>query len=471
MEKLTLIFIIIPFFSILVDFLLKRFNKISQIALITLQAVSLSIVSYILYTSFNSAHFNKFMFTAKWIAFWDINFIFNINGANIISIFSVSLIFFIIFIQNLFYKSNFENRFNYLLIQGSIIATILSYNLIVKLFFWELSWLPVVLLLSYKQKESFRYSKMWFFSQFFIISALVMLSINNNFTFNIFELYNKSLDLNSNNILSFTFISIGLGIRLSIFPFDKWVYSIFKNTNYISSAMIIVIIPLTSYHFLTEFYKVIYSEYISYYSLLLTYSFFLLSVPPLIKLFLNKRIDHLLAYIIIMLNPFIFIWVVNSENIHMQAIFELIYTKFFISISLIYFGKILIDYAKTNKLNTILHSNKFLVISFFTSIFLSFGIPGLTLINPFFYLFSYLAKFNLFISLSIFFTILLSFVYIIKNLIYILDASSQKAAHFKQPILNYFCAFLFIIISVSIASYPTVVHKMINVYYSEVNIK
>lgn len=467
MKSLSILLLVIPFFSIFCDIFLKYFERISKIILLFLQILFFSTTVYIFYYILHYSNLDLFLFQLNWIPLWGLNFVISINGSNIFSLLAVSIIFLILFIQN--FNFSYKARLNYLLIQGSIIGAILSYDLILKLFFWELTWLPVMLILStYNTKESLKYSKMWFLSQFFIISSLVILSVNENFSFNIFELYKLHLIKSPSNTASFILLTIGLSIRLSIFPFDKWAYSIFKNTDYVSTVLFTVLIPLLTFHFFCEFYRIIFAGYLLDYSFVLTILFFVLAIPPLAKLFYTKNFENIVSYTIIMLNPFIFIWVINSNISSIQAVFEVIYTKIFLSISLVYFSKLLIINSKNLDLKSIFYSNFYVTGLFFISIFLSFGVPGLTLIKPFIYLSNYLAQINIAISILILSIMVLSFIYILNSTVHMLFAGIQKPIMFRVSKLLLISTTIFLIVAVAISIYPVLIHNMVFDYYKEV---
>jgi len=471
MNTLSLTFIIIPFTMVFIDLILKKYNKFLNLILILLQTTMLSVAFYILYVFYIDEASSNLTFRTTWITFWNIDFFIKINSLNAFIVTSILIVFLIILIQEVFTNAYEKFKFSYLLIQASLIATIISYDLILKLFFWELSWLPVIIILTLNKSnnEAIRYSKIWFYSQFFIISSLILLSLNQNFTFNIGSLINSNLENNYYNLFSFIFITIGISIRLFIYPFDTWIYSFFKKNNHIASSLVLLVIPLATFSFFIEFYKLTFINYIQTYSKILTNIFFLLIIPPLLKLFFSKDFKHIIIYLLIVLNPYIIIWVINADISTLFVIYELIYVKLFISLAFVLFSKLIIEYAQTNY-NYLIRSYKLTVTLFFSSVLLLYGIPGITLIKPFVLLFNHLASHNALISILMFLIILLSFIYIFNKILPIMIFKERAINKVKEPLLIIILNTTLIIIAISLSIFPNPLHKITNKYFIEVNI-
>ncbi|MBN1114342.1 MAG: hypothetical protein JXA66_03295 [Oligoflexia bacterium] len=466
---LTLL-IIIPLLGALFEIVNARYFRIvTGIFSLAMSVLVLCFTVFFVWKFAPSSATPQLLDYSLWIPDWGISYKLGLDGLNTAGLILVSVIFFVFSILSfrdikppLFYIMM-------MLLESSVIGFILSYDLILKILFWELSWIPVffILLRMEKQSISLFFSKFWFVSELLLVLACVFMFNKITGTYDLEKIMKTQVTPSGTNKVVFLLFILSIFMRAAVFPFDSWLIKSLKNTNSSSALITGVVVVILPFFFFTHVVStVFYAELTEYFDILSTVLLVGISVN-VVRLFLSRTISTLITTQILLFNSLMMLFLIKPDETILQAFTEVLVIKSMINILIICFGKKLIELSRKAGSSGLVTISPFVTWAFVLPVVLSFGIPGLTMAKPVLLVISKWYTKSVFLSSSAAVLVIGAFL-----------LSSLNIAHFfkktdKKPVSLFSYKYVIIIsivviITAFISIKPAVVHKFAGSYYTNI---
>ncbi|MEI6092650.1 MAG: proton-conducting transporter membrane subunit, partial [bacterium] len=395
MELQLIYFIIFPLIGIGLELLISKiFKKITGFTTIIFSAIML-VLALLFFSQFDATQKGvQFIYEYPWVSEWGLSFKLALDGIGCLGTALFSIIFFVVLIISKKKERNTTHYVMMALLQITVFLFLLSYDFVLKILFWEASWIPIFFLLVNSSKKSFAilYSKYWFLSEVLIVIACLLLFKTTGMSYDV----EKITQVHAGETATFIIMSlmiIGTMIRTALFPFSLFMEKAIHTCEENISAVVAIIMTIIPLFFMVSIVIPLFLKELIIYTDLISIIVLLSMLVCIIKLFIDKRISTIIYAQILMFNATTFIWLIRPTNDLLGASFEIIITKSLINIVILYLGKAIISDERNNS-----QFNKWL---FIISIIISFGIPGIINIGPVFKLISSWYSINSYVSISI----------------------------------------------------------------------
>ncbi|MCX6113035.1 MAG: proton-conducting transporter membrane subunit [Proteobacteria bacterium] len=401
----------------------------------------------------------QFIYKYPWIPGWEINFKLALDGIGCIGIMLISTVFFILSIISKIDKKDYRYYSMIMLLQAFVMGFLVSYDFILKILFWEASWIPIffLLIISVKKRFALLYSKYWFLSEFLIIVACILLFNNTGVSYDLEKIV--QIKIGGERIFSviFFFMMAGIMIRAFIFPFDSFLNKSIQACEHNVSIILGAIMPILPFFFMTSVMLPLFQKemfnYTNILAIILLISIFICAI----KLFIDKKISTIVSTQILLFNAMTFIWLIRPTNNLLQASFEIIVIKALFNIALIYFGRLIILEYKIK--------NNFDRWMFVICLILSFGLPGIIMTAPLFTLISSWYGIAPYVSILLMVFLMFIFLYTCINIIPLFNPKEPSSGYKAVLSVKNILFLIMIFVSLSISIWPDYIHYFSKNYY------
>lgn len=459
MQLHLLYFIIFPLIGIVMELLLSRLFK---------KAIGFTSIIFSVFTIAMALLFcNEFDATQKgvqfissypWINEWGIHFKLGLDGVACIGITLFSVVFFVILLLS---RKNDHNSLHFIMItllQITIIGFLLAYDFVLKILFWEVSWIPVffLLVISSNKKFAVLYSRYWFLSETLIVIGTILLFKTTGISYDL----EKIVQIHAGERITLLIMSlmiVGTMIRAAVFPFSLFMNRAVQTCEDSVSAIITTVITVVPFFFMISIITPLFLKELTIYTNVITIVLLLSLLVCIIRLFIDKKISTVIYSQILMSNAMIFIWMLRPSSELLNASLEILVIKVLLSIVLVYSGKTIIDNAKNvSKLNTYL---------FFIALIISFGLPGVVNTQPMFTLISSWYSIAPYVSILISIFTILIFLYTFINVASLLNIKTAKRTETNLKTTQSLLLLIMILVSIYISVWPRNIHCFSESYY------
>jgi len=465
MELQLLFLILFPLAGFLLELIISRlFRKTEGYIAITFCLMTIGLAMLFCNNFDINTKGIQFVYEYPWLIDWKINFKLALDGIGCIGIILVPTVFLILSVLSKGSKKDYRYYSMIMLLQVFIMGFLVSYDFILKILFWEATWIPIffLLIMSVKKRAALLYSKYWFFSELLIVVASILLFNNSNLSYDLSKI--TQVTLGSGKTFSFIFFLMmaGLMIRAFLFPFDSFLNKTIQACEYNVSIIIGVIMSILPFFFITAIVLPLFQKELFNYTDIIAVISLVSVLICSIKLYIDKKIAAIISIQILLLNAMTFIWFIRPSSDVLKASFEIIAIKTLFNILLIYFGRSIITSYK--------HIGRFELWMFAICLVLSFGLPGIVMTAPLFVLISKWYAIAPYVSISLIVLLMVIFLYTFINII---DLFSPKAVlpksinpqdKIKLSAKN-LLFILMILVSLSISVWPDYIHYFAGNYY------
>ena len=459
MEIQLLFIILLPLAGFLFEAILPRFFKKSEgFSSILFSVLTVSAVLFFC-SNFNlGSRQAQFIYDYAWISDWKIDFKLALDGAGCIGIMLMSIIF---LITSIISKSDKKSNSYFpmiMLLEASIMGFLLSYDFILKILFWEVSWVPVFFLLIADQKKRFSilYLKYWFSSEILIIIASILLFNISGMSYDIEKITLTQLGASNTATVIFFMLIAGCMIRACLFPFDRCISRSTRSCDYNTSIIIGVAMSILPFFFIATVVLPIFQRELNIYTDIIAIISILSILICAIRLFIDKRISTIMSSQIIVFNAMSFVWLIRPAHNLINAFFEIIVIKALLNIIIIYFGRAIILGHKERR--------SFDLWMFAIALALSFGLPGILMINPLFTLLSSWYGIAPYVSISLVVLLMFTFLYSFIN-IASLFGTQENTKVGNNISTNNIVLVLVMLVSLIISIAPYYIHDLSGNYH------
>lgn len=456
MELHLFYFIIFPLIGIFTELLVSRlFKKATGFTSIIFSAFTI-VLALLFCNDFNATQKGvQFIYSHQWINEWGIHFKLGLDGVGCIGTVLFSVVFFVILLLSRKREHNSLPFIMISLLQITTIGFLISYDFVLKILFWETSWIPVffLIVLSSNKKFAVLYSRYWFLSESLIIIGAVLLFKTTGISYDLEKIAQVQAAENITLVIMSLMIA-GTMIRSAVFPFSLFMNRAIQTCEESISIIITTVTIVIPFFFMISIITPLFLRELTIYTNVITIALLLSLLVCIVRLFIDKKISTVIYSQILMSNAIIFIWILRPSGELLNASIEMLVIKVILSIVIVYVGKSIIDNAKNiSKLNTYL---------FFIALILAFGLPGVINIRPMLTLVSAWYSFAPYVSILIPAFIIIIFLYTFINVANLINIKTIQRTETKLKTTQNLLFFIIIAILVSISVWPRNIH-----YFSE----
>jgi NADH:ubiquinone oxidoreductase subunit 4 (subunit M) len=467
-------FILLPLVAVCMEFFIpKKMNKFSGVFSMITSALCL-ILSIMYFFHFNPEGASpQFVEYYLWLPQWAISFKLAVDGINLIFIMLFTTVLLLVSVIGFTEKRQSTYFILLMVFQVACVGSLLAYDLVVKLIFWEAVWVPVffLILTENKEKVAKTFSIYWFASETLIILAVVLMNNSLIPSFDIAEIIGKSPYNDKSNII-FGLLIVASMIRTGIFPFDNWLSYCTRTCSNTTALPIVTILPNLSLIFILNIVTTVLSKSMQEYITVLSIIYLVSAGVSVLRLYIKKSLESLISNHLILYNSLIMLWLGHIKEAQLQAVTELIVLGTILNIGLIHLGNVMREKSQSLGLNGLVYKDKVNTWLFISIILLCYGIPGLTVTKPIFFLINKWFAVSQWISFTTVAIIALSFV--LTSLIIIpvfsnLGQETKTSIINRRSITSIITIVVFVVtacFSIAISLQPQFIYKLSSGFYS-----
>jgi NADH:ubiquinone oxidoreductase subunit 4 (subunit M) len=457
--QLTLL-ILFPLMGFILESILPRFYKKTEGFSAILFSVATVMLAILFCNNFDPiAKEAQFVYERPWIAGWNINFKLALDGMGCIGIMLASVVF---LVTTVISKSDKKDNFYFamiMLLEAFVIGFLISYDYILKILFWEASWIPIffLLIVSVKKRFALLYSRYWFFSEFLIIVASIMLFSSGTLSYDLERI--THLQLGGGAVVSVIFFLLmgGTMIRVAMFPFDACLNRAIQNCEHNISLITTTVMTTIPFFFMASVVLPLFKKEFNTYIDVIAVAALISILVCVIRLFIDKKISTIISTQILIFNAMTFIWFINPTQNLMNASMEIIVTKALLNILIIYFGRVIIAKGRNR--------SNFELWMFAIPVVLSFGLPGIMMIRPLFTLISSWYGIAPYVSITVVFLLMAAFLYTFINMSELFRPFGKKTEPVGFATINNILLLVIMLVSLTVSIVPYYVHDLSASYY------
>jgi len=398
MTEYIVILVAIPGLAGVAEIVLKRLGfgiKTAGVVSIIATVSCLVLSIFFSYAFYDLQSPTPFLYSFDWIRDWGVNFTLSMDG---ITATLIPIVFLILTFCIVLSKSEEKDGLYYFLIMSfttAIIGFCLSYNFILKIFFWEACWIPIFFILLNENKKglAMSFSKIWFISELLLI-------IGSIFAYNHFGTNTGSKQIT--NLVFWLFI-ITASVRVMIFPLDKLVDKITKECSRGFSIIVVSILPLLSLVFLIQVVVPSFPGLLNQCEFTLYFVFLSLGLCRVLRSINDKSLSSIINSQIIVFNAMLIGFILIFNKASLESTMELLSLKLILNTVILFCGLVAIKKG--------LNTKKLYFWLMVISLVMSFGLIEVSFSKPMFSIVSFLNSKQTFSGFySLFLILLLLFI-------------------------------------------------------------